>query len=467
MALLLRSWRRRNRGAIALLVDWRARRLDVVFRAVDAAGQLQFGPCHPTFSSVSSKAEADAVAAAAAAVAAQGIPGQAGDRVHGRGRPAATAAARAAPTSAAAASGSSLERHSHTATELGVQEARGYVGGEATDKEDPVVSTCDTGARGVVHGGGGPAAAASDAAAAAAISPGAVSQGGTFGDDGHSDSDGGSACGSSTDPDTGDVSDTSSSGTANAPSAASQPTRTHAAPSGGADPNTGTNAPRGRAGSTREGPHRRPGRAYTVFLDSTYTPLPDMDPDVWDWVCMKPREAGGALRIPPGFTGVLRLRVLLDASCVEVFTSTGQALTTRAYRGQPPGGAAGPGAGGRGGGGGGGEEAGHRWQDQGGGAVGGSMPGQDGSSSAAPLAATSQPTQQPSSCHGGDGVAPPADAAGAGRGSGTTVPPAGGAAADTTGVEVLPLGGACIVEELQAWEVGPAWLDPVDLPRWA
>jgi sucrose-6-phosphate hydrolase SacC (GH32 family) len=32
----------------------------------------------------------------------------------------------------------------------------------------------------------------------------------------------------------------------------------------------------------------------------------------------------------------LQLHIFLDGSCLEVFTSTGQTLTTRVYRGHPP-----------------------------------------------------------------------------------------------------------------------------------
>jgi hypothetical protein len=39
------------------------------------------------------------------------------------------------------------------------------------------------------------------------------------------------------------------------------------------------------------------------------------------------------LDLPPG--SPLRLRLFLDGSCLEVFTGSGQALTTRVYRGKP------------------------------------------------------------------------------------------------------------------------------------
>eukprot|EP00877_Chromochloris_zofingiensis_P008156 jgi/Chrzof1/3594/Cz13g01200.t1 len=47
-----------------------------------------------------------------------------------------------------------------------------------------------------------------------------------------------------------------------------------------------------------------------------------------------PHRAGGVLQLAPGQTE-LTLRVLIDNSCVEVFTSTGQVLGTRVYRGNP------------------------------------------------------------------------------------------------------------------------------------
>jgi hypothetical protein len=49
-----------------------------------------------------------------------------------------------------------------------------------------------------------------------------------------------------------------------------------------------------------------------------------------------PMRCGGALRqqAPEGAaSGVISLRILLDGSCLEVFTSTGEALGTRVYRG--------------------------------------------------------------------------------------------------------------------------------------
>ena len=48
-----------------------------------------------------------------------------------------------------------------------------------------------------------------------------------------------------------------------------------------------------------------------------------------------PMRCGGALRAPGADTpaDVISLRVLLDGSCLEVFTSTGEALGTRVYRG--------------------------------------------------------------------------------------------------------------------------------------
>ncbi|PNH04923.1 hypothetical protein TSOC_008958, partial [Tetrabaena socialis] len=64
---------------------------------------------------------------------------------------------------------------------------------------------------------------------------------------------------------------------------------------------------------------------------------PDMNPLVEEWIRMRRDEAGGELDaalMPPG--APLRLRLFLDASCLEVFTGTGQALTTRVYRGHPP-----------------------------------------------------------------------------------------------------------------------------------
>ncbi|GLC44140.1 Putative beta-Fructufuranosidase [Pleodorina starrii] len=53
-----------------------------------------------------------------------------------------------------------------------------------------------------------------------------------------------------------------------------------------------------------------------------------------DWLWMRRGQAGGELDLPPG--SPLRLRLFLDASCLEVFTGSGQVLTTRVYRGHPP-----------------------------------------------------------------------------------------------------------------------------------
>jgi hypothetical protein len=49
----------------------------------------------------------------------------------------------------------------------------------------------------------------------------------------------------------------------------------------------------------------------------------------------EPRRVGGPLRLRPG-SDILHLRILVDHSCVEVFTGTGEVLSTRIYRGAPP-----------------------------------------------------------------------------------------------------------------------------------
>ena len=59
---------------------------------------------------------------------------------------------------------------------------------------------------------------------------------------------------------------------------------------------------------------------------------------------LAPLPAGGELDLPPG--APLRLRLFLDGSCLEVITGTGQALTTRVYRGHPPSAEEGTGGGG-------------------------------------------------------------------------------------------------------------------------
>ncbi|EFJ50995.1 hypothetical protein VOLCADRAFT_88180 [Volvox carteri f. nagariensis] len=73
---------------------------------------------------------------------------------------------------------------------------------------------------------------------------------------------------------------------------------------------------------------------FDVIRDPDFIPDPDMNPLVEDWIRMKRDEAGGDLDLPPG--SPLRLRVFLDASCLEVFTGSGQVLTTRVYRGHAP-----------------------------------------------------------------------------------------------------------------------------------
>jgi hypothetical protein len=48
----------------------------------------------------------------------------------------------------------------------------------------------------------------------------------------------------------------------------------------------------------------------------------------------EPRRVGGPLRMHP--SDRLHLRVIVDHSCVEVYTGTGEVLSTRVYRGQAP-----------------------------------------------------------------------------------------------------------------------------------
>ncbi|KAG2484234.1 hypothetical protein HYH03_016969 [Edaphochlamys debaryana] len=61
---------------------------------------------------------------------------------------------------------------------------------------------------------------------------------------------------------------------------------------------------------------------------------PRLRSGVAEWLFERRNEAGGILDLPPG--APLRLRLFLDASALEVFTGTGQALTTHVYRGHPP-----------------------------------------------------------------------------------------------------------------------------------
>jgi Glycosyl hydrolases family 32 C terminal len=60
------------------------------------------------------------------------------------------------------------------------------------------------------------------------------------------------------------------------------------------------------------------------------------DPDTMAWSLSAPsvRRIGG--RVDPAGYDALALRVLLDHSLLEVFTGSGQVITTRVYRGAPP-----------------------------------------------------------------------------------------------------------------------------------
>lgn len=62
-----------------------------------------------------------------------------------------------------------------------------------------------------------------------------------------------------------------------------------------------------------------------------------LDPETMTYSLSGPavRRVGGRLD-PPSFSTVA-LRVVLDHSLLEIFTGTGQVITTRVYRGEPPG----------------------------------------------------------------------------------------------------------------------------------
>lgn len=48
-------------------------------------------------------------------------------------------------------------------------------------------------------------------------------------------------------------------------------------------------------------------------------------------------RVGGGIDLKPG--DPLEMRILLDNSCLEIFTGTGEVLSTRVYRGRPQSGA--------------------------------------------------------------------------------------------------------------------------------
>ncbi|KAJ9514039.1 hypothetical protein QJQ45_021132 [Haematococcus lacustris] len=73
------------------------------------------------------------------------------------------------------------------------------------------------------------------------------------------------------------------------------------------------------------------GAEFNSYVDPEVPPVPDMNPAVPDWIRMRREEAGGVLDMQPGES--LQLRLFIDASAVEIFTGTGQALCTRVYRG--------------------------------------------------------------------------------------------------------------------------------------
>ena len=63
-----------------------------------------------------------------------------------------------------------------------------------------------------------------------------------------------------------------------------------------------------------------------------------MDPNTHKFSLAAPdvRRVGGPLMRPPAPGEPLRLRLLLDGSLLEIFTGSGEALSTRVYRGVPP-----------------------------------------------------------------------------------------------------------------------------------
>ncbi|KAF8056761.1 hypothetical protein HT031_006259 [Scenedesmus sp. PABB004] len=87
-------------------------------------------------------------------------------------------------------------------------------------------------------------------------------------------------------------------------------------------------------------PGRRGWRGGAVQLEVVFEAL---DPGSLAFSLTAPaaRRIGGAIAQRPGQP--LALRLLLDGSCLEVFTGTGEVLSTRVYRGSPAPGHAGPG----------------------------------------------------------------------------------------------------------------------------
>lgn len=79
-----------------------------------------------------------------------------------------------------------------------------------------------------------------------------------------------------------------------------------------------------------------PGReSATIFYDWETSRLEVVvDPDGFYPNAEGSRKTGGTIR--GGESETLSLRVLIDYSSIEVFTHTGQVLTTRVYRGESP-----------------------------------------------------------------------------------------------------------------------------------
>jgi len=172
-------------------------------------------------------------------------------------------------------------------------------------------------------------------------------------------------------------------------------------------------------------------------------------------LCEHRRRVGGRLERPPACASgapVLKLRLLLDGSSLEVFTGGGEVLSTRVYRGEPPTLLM---------------EEDEKEQ---------APPSSSSSSSSSSIGAVlgpATPTRSPGGHRtsgeeqdqeeGGGGAAPAAAAsvAAASAAAAPAAPASRGPCYCTCGIEVFASGGApVLVRRLEAWEMLPGCLDP-------
>ncbi|KXZ48111.1 hypothetical protein GPECTOR_30g206 [Gonium pectorale] len=354
-ALLLRSWRPRGRGSAALVYDWPSRLLYIVYEALHPSRTGRWRGDEPTPAFLKQQGLSPPAAPATAAAAATAEKAEAGADRAQAGEP-----------------GAGLE-------------------------EQPSLSAMADGGVGIAPPL--PAAIAAGAAATTTPAAAAVPEPGLTRGSGESDfsfptAEGGRGSGPRVE-------------TCELPAECVAECSERAWP----DAETGAGSEEGllegSGGSEEEDDEEN--NDFDVVRDPDFIPDPDMNPLVEDWIRMKREEAGGELDLPPG--APLRLRIFLDASCLEVFTGTGQVLTTRVYRGHPP-------------------DCRHDGDEADDGHPGGAAsPGEQGG--------------------GGQQPGP-----GSGPGSGGPDP----------GIELFSVGGDCVLDDLHAYEVHSAWPREEDLP---